>query len=379
MKTAFVVLAAGRGERLGGKPKQFRDLAGRPLWRWSFDLARSLAARDRVDEIVLVFPPEGDVRGDAPGVPEGAIAVSGGATRSLSVLRALRAASADIVMLHDAARPFAGEELCERLLDASDGENAVVPLLPEADALKRVEAGAVSAVNRDGLYVTQTPQVFPRAALLEMLESSRDFLYKDEAELWLSRGGRLDWVSGERKNFKVTENGDWQMALDLTRGQSETRLGLGYDVHPLVPGRAFVLGGVEIPSRLGPDGHSDADALTHAVCDAVLGGAGLPDIGTLYSSADERWRGIKSTLLLRDAASRALGAGWFPEWISAVVTCQVPRLAPWKDAVVASLEEILGAGRVSVAFKSGEKIPPVGTAEAVAVWASATMRRVRRP
>lgn len=375
MKIAFVVLAAGRGERLGGLPKQFRSLAGRPLWRWSFDLARSLAFRGMIGDIVLVLPDGQTARGLAPLLPENAKAVCGGKTRSLSVLSALRASSADVIMLHDAARPFASEALCERLLAASRGENAVVPLLPEANALKRVEGSVISAMDRDGVCITQTPQVFPRTELLELLERSHDFLYKDEAELWLANGKRLDWVRGEGKNFKVTDRDDWQMALDLASGHGEVRCGLGYDVHPLVPNRAFVLGGVEIPARLGPDGHSDADALTHAVCDAILSAAGLPDIGTLYPASDDRYRGVKSTTLLSDAVARVSQKGWRTEWVSAVVTCQVPRLGPWKDAVVRSLETVLGSGRVGVTFKSGEKIPPVGTADAVMVWASATIKR----
>ena len=153
------------------------------------------------------------------------------------------------------------------------------------------------------------------------------------------------------------------------------RIGHGYDVHRLTAGRRLILGGVEIPYGQGLDGHSDADALTHAVADAVLSAAGLPDIGTLYPASDVRYKGICSMELLKDAVTRAESEGWNVDWISAVLTAQTPRLAPWKDQIVRSLEGVLGEGRVSVTFKSGEGIAPVGTAQAVCVWATATLKR----
>ena len=377
MKTAFVILAAGKGERLGGQPKQFRLLGGKTLWRWSLDRARALAADGLVDEIVLVLPSRECVNEIVPSLPAGVIAVAGGATRALSVREALRASSCDAVLLHDAARPFLDSPLCERLLEAFSGENAVIPLLPEANALKRVEENGVTPVDRDGLYITQTPQLFPRAALLELLEGTSDFTCKDEAELWLQNGKKLDWVLGAQKNFKVTERGDWEMACELVQEALICRCGLGYDVHPLVPGRPLVLGGVTVPSRLGLDGHSDADALAHAISDAVLSAAGLPDIGTLYPASDERYKGVYSMELLADAVAKAREQGWGVEWISAVLTAQTPRLAPWKESIVRSLESVLGEGRVCVTFKSGEGVEPAGTSRAVFVWASATLHKNR--
>ena len=375
MKTAFVILAAGKGERLGGEPKQFRRLAGRPLWRWSLDCALSLQKSAQIDEIVLVLPTADTAEKLRAQLPEHTTVTAGGATRSLSVLAALRATEADAVLLHDAARPFVDASLCERLLSKFTGANAVIPLLPEANALKRISGGEITAMNRDGVFITQTPQLFPRLMLLRMLEHSADFSYKDEAELWLQQGEKLDWAEGSQINFKVTERGDWEMAQMLASRPDEIRNGLGYDVHPFVPGRPLVLGGVVIPSRLGLDGHSDADALTHAVADAVLSAAGLPDIGTLYPASDVRYKGICSMELLKDAVNRAESEGWDVDWISAVLTAQTPRLAPWKDQIVRSLEGVLGEGRVSVTFKSGEGIAPVGTAQAVCVWATATLKR----
>ncbi len=373
MNVSFVILAAGKGERLGGTAKQFRRLGGKSVWRWSLDIARKMVDEKLIDEIVLVLPAENSVISED--VPADVKTVFGGATRSMSVLNALRACKGDIVLLHDAARPFLSVELCRTILSSSGGENAVIPLLPEANALKKIQDGRVSAIEREGIYITQTPQLFPRKALLEMLEGAQNFAFKDEAELWLQKDRSLDFVQGITENFKITEEGDWRMACRLAEERVVTRNGLGYDVHPLVPGRPLILGGVEIPSLLGLAGYSDADALAHAIADAILSAAGLPDIGTLYPANDEKYRDADSTLLLADAVGRVRNSGWEIEWISAALTAQRPILAPWHDKIVASLEKILGKKCVSVTFKSGEHVGPTGNCEAVYVWASATLRK----
>ena len=372
MTYSFVILAAGKGERLGGTPKQFRDLGGRPVWRWSCETALTHMHSGRISEIALVLPQGFDA--DSLDIPESVVVLHGGKSRSLSVLEALKCCKCDCVLLHDAARPFVSNELIARLTEASNGDSAVIPLLPESNALKKICGGLMTAVDRDGMYITQTPQLFPRERLLRMLESAESFDFKDEAELWLQSGAPIKSVEGDARNFKITGESDWQMAQKLAP-RGETRTGLGYDVHPLVPGRKFVLGGVEIPSPLGLKGHSDADALCHAIADAILSAAGLPDIGTLYPASDERFKDADSTRLLKDSLERVASKGWRVEWVSAVVTAQVPKLSPWKEAILRSLSCILGGDLVNVTFKSGEKIPPTGHSEALFVWASATLKR----
>ncbi len=373
MNVSFVILAAGRGERLGGTAKQFRRLGGKSVWRWSLDIARKMKDENLIDEIVLVLPAKNSVESE-DGLP-GVKIVVGGATRAQSVLNALRNCEGDVVLLHDAARPFLSVELCRRILSAYRGENAVVPLLPEANALKKIQDGRVSVVDREGIYITQTPQLFPRVALFEMLNAAQNFAFKDEAELWLQEGRLLNFVNGTAENFKITEEGDWRMACRLAEDRVVIRNGLGYDVHPLVPGRSLILGGVEIPSSLGLAGYSDADALCHAIADAILSAAGLPDIGTLYPASDEKYRDADSTLLLADTLLRVRNFGWKVEWVSAALTVQRPILAPWHDKIVTSLEKIFGEKCVAVTFKSGEHVGSTGNCEAVYVWASVTLSR----
>ena len=370
-----MILAAGKGERLGGIPKQFRLLGGKKLWQWSLERAQSLKEEGLVEEILLVLPPEMEAKLAGESLPDGLRVLEGGSSRSLSVLAALRKSESDFVLLHDCARPFLSLALCRRILSASRGTNAVIPLLPELNALKRVKDGQISSVDRENIFITQTPQLFPRLELLSLLEAAQEYSFKDEAELWLQRGRELNYVAGERMNYKITEEGDWLMAQKLTESQSEVRCGIGYDVHPLRPGRKLVLGGIEIPSRLGLAGHSDADALCHAIADSLLSAAGLPDIGTLYPASCDAYKDMRSVLLLKDSLDRVTAQNWSVQWVSAVVTAQTPKLAPWKEPMVERLERILGKDRVSVTFKSGEGVEPAGHSEALFVWASSTLKR----
>jgi 2-C-methyl-D-erythritol 4-phosphate cytidylyltransferase/2-C-methyl-D-erythritol 2,4-cyclodiphosphate synthase len=378
MSTAFVILAAGKGARLGGQPKQFRLLGGKTVFSYSLKTAQQLERENLISQIIIAVPPD-DKTLHKLSVPKDVAVVKGGASRSLSVLNALKACRTDFVLLHDAARPFADVSLCRRVLAASDGISGVIPVLPEINALKRISDGHMTAVEREGIYITQTPQLFPRRPLEKMLAESSGADYKDEAEVWLKNGGKVNSVAGSELNFKITSGGDWQLAQKIAEYSTEIRNGLGYDVHSLMPGRRLILGGVEIPSPLGLDGHSDADVLCHACSDAVLSAAGLPDIGSLYPASEERYRGADSTVMFRDILSLVMAEGWHVDWISAVLTVQTPRLAPWKDKIIDSMNKLLDGKKFSVTFKSGERIGPAGDSEAVFVWASATISRRELP
>ena len=379
---SFVIVAGGSGSRMGGQRKQFLPLDGRALWRWSAERAASLAGAG-VSEIVLVLP-----RGEAvsqpwdenPPIP--LRIAEGGTSRADSVLNGLLSASYDYVMVHDAARPFAGEALLRRLMEATSKTAGAIPVLPVADALKRVEGERVSAVDREGLFITQTPQSFYRPALIDALrEHGRGA--KDEAEAWLAAGLELHCVEGERLNFKVTWPDDLRMARALAEREREEvtqRTGLGYDVHRLVPDRPLILGGVRIKdSPLGLLGHSDADLLAHAIADALLGAAGLPDIGNLFPASDPAYRGADSMELLREVVRRVRGEGWRVSWVDAVVQAQVPRLNAHLPEMKKRLSAILDPGRpncVNLKAKSAEGTGDEGRGGAMTCWVAATLYRI---
>ncbi len=357
---SFVIVAGGSGSRMGGAQKQFMTLAGRQLWQWSAETAQQC---EFVREVILVVP-EGTVI-DIPGIR----ITYGGSERAISVLNGLRAASCDYVMVHDAARPFATHKLLQSLADSTGKDYGAVPVLPVSDALKRIDGGNISCVDREGLYITQTPQSFPRELLIEAV---RDNPYaKDEAEAWQKAGHELRYVEGERLNFKVT----WPEDMMTARALAEryiTRTGMGYDVHRLIPGRRLILGGIEIASPLGLLGHSDADILTHAVMDSLLGAAGLPDIGSIFPANDVRYKDADSIELLREVMRRVESEGWEIVFADAVIQAQVPKLNKYRDAITASLSRFFP---VSIKFKSAETLDDSGSGLSMTCWAVSTLRR----
>ena len=362
------------GKRFGGK-KQFLTLGNRPLWRWSAETASKLPG---IREIILVIP-EGETLTLNPAWSSDVQfrIVNGGSERALSVLNGLNAASYDYVLVHDAARPLATAGLFEALMNTvSESETAgVVPVLPVSDALKRIDNGNVSCVERDGLFITQTPQAFPRLKLIEAVKKFPSA--KDEAEAWYRAGHVLKRVEGERFNFKITVKEDMIMARALTESEKNekkiTRTGTGWDIHRLVPGRTLVLGGVKIDSSLGLLGHSDADVLTHAVMDSILGAAGLPDIGNLFPASDEKFKGADSMELLRKVIGLVEAEGFEIEFVDAVVTAQVPRLNKYREEIISSMA---GFFPFNVKFKSAEELDDSGRGLCMMCSAVATVGRV---
>ncbi len=365
-KFSFVIAAGGSGSRMGNVRKQFMALGGKPLWLWSAEKAEKLP---EVREIVLIVPADHDGRIDSPFPVKIA---HGGSERAVSVLNGLRAAECEYVLVHDAARPFGSAELFRRLIENTDTDSGVVPVLPVSDALKRIDPdGEISCVDREGLYITQTPQCFPREKLIDAV---KDYPHaKDEAEAWQKGGHVLRYVEGEKMNFKITHREDIMIARALHE-QAAIRTGLGYDVHRLVPERRLILGGIEIAdSPLGLLGHSDADALTHAVMDAILGAAGLKDIGNLFPASDEKFRDIDSMKLLAEVMRLVDAEGWHVDFVDAVVQAQIPRLNKYLDSVRESLGRFFA---VNVKFKSAENIDDAGAGLSMTCWACATLRKV---
>ena len=367
-KFSFVIAAGGSGSRMGNQRKQFMNLDNKPVWRWSADVA---AKTPGIHEIVLIVPADYDAEIEWSFSDVPLKIAHGGSERALSVLNGLYAASCEYVMVHDAARPFATQELFSALMAKTDSDSGVVPVLPVSDALKRIDGEEISCVERDGLYITQTPQSFPKEKLIDAVK--RYPHAKDEAEAWQNAGHTLRYVVGEKLNYKITQKEDMMTAKALTE-QCITRTGLGYDVHRLVPERKLILGGVEIvDSPLGLLGHSDADLLTHAVMDSILGGAGLQDIGNIFPASDSRYKDADSMKLLAEVIRLVESEGWRVEFVDAVVQAQVPRLNKYRDTVMKSLGKFFA---VNVKFKSAETLDDAGSGLSMTCWACATLRKV---
>lgn len=380
---SFIILAAGESRRYAGGRKQYGRLGPFPLWMWSARLAASLMEAGKVHETVIVVAEgtEEKHRTGTDGMTGRWRIASGGRTRRESVMKGLEATDGLSVLVHDAARPFATPGLCDRLIRKARYGNGVIPVIAVNDALKRLDAEERPVhVEREGIYAAQTPQAFPRGELLEVLRARKESCV-DDGQAWLESGRKLEMVKGTPENFKITYQEDFELAERIAGTRRSFRTGFGYDIHPLVPGRPLVLGGIEVDSPLGASGHSDGDALCHAVCDALLGAAGEPDIGALFPSSDPSLKGVRSTRILEEVLNRLSGKNWSIESVDAVIVLQAPRIAREIGRIKEYLNDLFSRHdfpkTVNLRAKSGERTGPVGNSEAVECYAVATLSGIQ--
>ncbi|MDR1510711.1 MAG: 2-C-methyl-D-erythritol 2,4-cyclodiphosphate synthase [Synergistaceae bacterium] len=373
---SFVLAAAGSGNRIGGIPKQFRRLGPEPMWKWSALTAEKLFELGLCNEMIAVFPRDCEAvrtKNDA-GIPTKY--VNGGNTRTESVRNGLLAADGEYVMVHDAARPFLSPEICETLIDAVSDETGAIPVLQSVDSLKMI-AEEIKILPRDKIFRTQTPQAFKRTTLLDIMDSISGAT--DEASLWLDSGRKIICVPGSERNFKVTTEFDWIMAKALVEAGKTVKIGMGYDIHELVPGRKLILGGIELRSELGLLGHSDADIICHAIADALLGASGEGDIGALFPASDERYKDADSMALLKSVLSIIAGKNWSVGNIDVTLVAQVPRIGDKVAVITNSLMKLLKSvfpyAELSVKVKSGEHVGSAGRAECMECFAVAVVER----
>lgn len=383
-RVSAIVAAGGAGVRLGaGQPKQFLTLDGRSMLEMS---VAALATHPDVDEVVVALPaahldppPAYLTRSWRCAVR----VVEGGARRQDSVARAFAAIdpSSTVVLVHDAARPFASPALVSRMIAAGDACGAAIPAVGATDTVK---VGAIdgdhtwvtATVPREQVYLAQTPQAFTRDVLAAAIASgAAGDVATDEAGLVERMGGKVALVPGEPANVKITTPED--LAGARARTPVVPRIGTGYDLHRLVAGRPLVLGGVRIPFELGLDGHSDADIVCHAVTDAVLGAAALGDIGRLFPDTEAAWKDADSVALLRTAMTRVHEAGYRVGNIDVTVIAQRPKLLPHVPAMRETLASALGVGieAVSVKGKTNEQVDSMGRGESMACHAIALLIR----
>ena len=388
-----VIAAAGSGVRLGADcPKAFVEVGGVPLLARALDAAAAVDARRTVVAVPAELPEPWIERVEELAAGRTVVAVAGGSTRQASVCRGLEAlrdcAAADgqpepgIVLVHDAARPCASPDLWRRVIDSALEVGAAIPVLPSVDSLKEVdgEGAVVRSVDRSRVVRVQTPQGFRFDWLMEahLAEAVDAEPATDDAAL-LERAGRpIAAVPGEPTNLKVTTDEDLLSVGRLLGARppaATVRVGYGYDIHPLVEGRRLVLGGVEIEHDLGLQGHSDADSLSHAITDALLGAAGLGDIGLKFPADDPRWKDADSLELLSAVVADLEEAGFRPLNVDATILAERPRLAPHLDAMRERLALCLDLrpGEVNVKATRGEGIGSIGRGEGIAAHAVVTV------
>lgn len=384
MFVSAIIAAGGRGLRFGAeRPKQFFEIDGRSILDTSID---ALAASDRVDEIVVALPAAhlAEVAKAWRSAPKPLAFVAGGARRQDSVANALAKSSpaADVIVIHDAARPFVTADLIARTVDAAQAHGAAIAAIPVRDTVKQTgdpdrdgSRPIRATIPRETVFLAQTPQAFRRDLLARALEAGKAIDATDEAMLVERLGLPVHVVDGDVRNVKITTPEDLAAAKPVAPRSSLMRIGNGYDLHKLVAGRPLILAGVTIPFELGLDGHSDADIVCHAVTDAVLGAAGVGDIGRLFPDTDPNWKGADSIALLKGALARVHEAGYRVSNVDVTVIAQRPKLLPYLEAMRANLAAALGvdAGAVSVKGKTNEGVDSMGRGESMACHAVALL------
>jgi 2-C-methyl-D-erythritol 4-phosphate cytidylyltransferase/2-C-methyl-D-erythritol 2,4-cyclodiphosphate synthase len=366
------------------------QLAGRPLVSYALDVIRACSD---IDEIVVVVASADVERARRWLLRTGGRlterVVPGGTTRQSSVRAGLSEINpaCDLVLVHDAARPFLDSELVTRCLNAARQHGAVSAGLPASDTVKQVGPNAVvtSTLERTSLWIVQTPQAFRYHLLVDAHEAAdrRGTSNTDDASLVEALGHPVHMVRGDPGNTKITWPEDLARAerelRNADRGENRRpmpRSGIGFDAHRFTEDRPLVLGGVLFPGEQGLLGHSDADVVCHAICDALLGAAAAGDIGQHFPDSDPKYAGIRSISLLRRVAEIVRASGWEIENVDAVVIAQAPRIAERIPELRRALAESLGTDieRVSIKAKTTEGMGFTGRGEGIACEAIGVLR-----
>jgi len=376
-KIAVIIAAAGQGKRLGGDiPKQFQKISGEPVL---VKTVREFSRNESVDDIFIVT--HKDYKDHCRQlVSDHALdkvvsVFEGGAERQDSVYKALQQIETerpetDHILIHDAARPFVGQETIDGVIEAAVRKGAAIACVPVKDSIRQGTSEESRNIERKNLYIVQTPQGFRKDLLVTAYEKAFEdgFYGTDDAGLVERLGQQIELVEGHYGNIKITTKEDMPM---------ESRVGTGFDVHALVEGRPLILGGVEIPFERGLDGHSDADVLIHALMDALLGAAALGDIGRHFPDTDPAYKGISSVKLLEYVAGLLKKEGYTVGNVDITVMAQRPKIKSYIGDMTRIIADTLDidVNRVNIKGTTTERLGFVGREEGIAAQAICLLNR----
>jgi 2-C-methyl-D-erythritol 4-phosphate cytidylyltransferase/2-C-methyl-D-erythritol 2,4-cyclodiphosphate synthase len=375
MSVTALIVAAGKGERAGGSvPKQYRMLGGKPVLRWAVE---ALAGHPAVQSARVVI---GEGQEQAAAAALGGIDVGpfipGGGERADSVRCGLAAIGGDAVLVHDAARPFCPPQVVDRLVASLEFHEGAAPVLPVGDTLARAGQSLGDPVDRSGMVRVQTPQAFRLEALRRAYSAWQGPSPTDETTVVRAAGMEVAAVEGDPALEKLTRPADFERAEQWLAGRLAPRTGTGFDVHAFSGEGPVMLGGVEIPHGRGLSGHSDADVVLHAITDALLGAAGLGDIGEHFPPSDPRWKGAQSSLFLEHAVGLLRSRGALIDHVDCTVIAEEPRIGPYRAAMRERIAGIAGldSSQVSVKATTTEGLGFAGRREGIAAQAVASIR-----
>ena len=374
MSVTALIVAAGKGERLGGLPKQYRMLGGKPVLRRAVE---ALASHPAVGGVrVVVGAGQQELAQAALMDFEVGALIEGGAERADSVRAGLAHLEGDAVLVHDAARPFCPAEVVDRLLAPLEFFDGAAPVLAVGDTLARASDRLEASVDRAGVVRVQTPQAFRLAALKRAYESWSGPAPTDETSVARAAGLAVAAVAGDAALEKITTAADFARAEEWLASRLTPRTGIGFDVHAFAGTGPLMLGGVEIDSGRGLAGHSDADVALHAITDALLGAAGLGDIGQHFPPSDPQWKDSPSERFLDHAAALIRERGGIIDHVDCTIICETPKIGPHREQMRARIAEVLGVRQAQVSIKATttERLGFTGRGEGIAAQAVANIR-----
>jgi len=375
MTVSALIVAAGKGERLGGGvPKQFRKLGGKAVLRWAVE---PFLGHPAIRDVrVVVAPGQEDAASEALTGAEVGSLIPGGAERSDSVQAGLSGLDTDAVLIHDAARPFCPAAVIDRLIASLEFFEGAAPVLPVGDTLARINDRLGEPVDRTGLARVQTPQAFRLDALRSSYERWNGQSPTDETTVVRAAGYSVAAVEGDPALDKLTTPADFRKAEEWLAGRMVSRTGMGFDVHAFAGDGPIMLGGVEVPHGRGLAGHSDADVVLHAITDALLGAAALGDIGQHFPPSDPQWKGAASNLFLARAAELVRAQGAIIDHVDCTVIAEAPKVGPYRDEMRSRIAAILNLAEAQVSIKATttEGLGFAGRREGIAAQAIATIR-----
>lgn len=391
-RVALVIAAAGSSLRMGSEKKEYLPLGGGTVLSES---VKQFLKTISVYALVITVP-KYNVAGAQQALFCDAeiktllkdtepLFVEGGQTRQESVYNALESLSRlspspDYALIHDGARPFVSKQIILDTLYAALEFGAAVPGIQPTDTQKIIDShGFISKhLKRDSIIAVQTPQGFQFEKLIKAHRKAAkdDTRCTDDSEIWGKYIGQVKTVEGSPANTKITYKADYEGAV-TTEKISNLRTGVGYDIHKLVKGRRLVIGGIEIPFDKGEAGHSDGDALLHAITDALLGASGLGDIGSLFPPEDAAWKDANSRDLLKNVWNQVRVKGWKLINLDCVIKLEQPKFLPFREAVINSITELLDADadQIFVKAKTGEKMDSVGRGNAIEAWCNCLLMK----
>jgi len=378
MTVTALIVAAGKGERLGGGlPKQYRPLGGKPVLRWAVEALQRHPAVAGVR--VVIGDGQDALAAEALAGIDVGEPIIGGRERADSVRAGLAAIGTEAVLVHDAARPFCPSGVIDRLLAPLEFYEGAAPVLAVGDTLARADGALGEAVERSGVVRVQTPQAFRLDALRQAYRRWSGEAPTDETTVARAAGLRVAAVEGDPALDKLTTSADWERAEALLAARLAARTGLGFDVHAFAGDGPIMIGGVAVPHARGLAGHSDADVVLHAITDALLGAACLGDIGEHFPPSDPRWKGVSSDRFLAYAASLIAAAGGTIDHVDCTIIAEEPKVGPHRPAIRERIAAILGlrAGQVSVKATTTEGLGFTGRREGIAAQAVASIRMPR--